>query len=95
MIISLNSSSIFLFLDNLETNLTELFWIYFKLKKRITLYFLKYENLSTINCLDFSDSNEYHCRKAKAHNQFNKVNVSSDQELNVNYRQIIKKFSKK
>ena len=32
--------------------------------------------------------------KAKAHNQFNKVNVSSDQELNVNYREIIKKFSK-
>ena len=27
--------------------------------------------------------------KAKAHNQFNEVNISSDQELNVNYREII------
>ena len=26
--------------------------------------------------------------KAKAHNQFNEVNISSDQELNVNYREI-------
>ena len=32
--------------------------------------------------------------KAKAHNQFNEVKVSSDNELNVNYRAIIKKFSK-
>ena len=32
--------------------------------------------------------------KAKAHNQFNKVNVSSYQKLNVNYKEIIKKFSK-
>ena len=31
--------------------------------------------------------------KAKAHNQFNEVNISSDQELNVNYREIIKTFS--
>ena len=31
---------------------------------------------------------------AKANNQFNKVNVSSDQKLNVNYKEIIKKFSK-
>ena len=32
--------------------------------------------------------------KAKAHNQFNEVKVSSNNELNVNYRAIIKKFSK-
>ena len=32
--------------------------------------------------------------KSKAHNQFNKVEVSSNNELNVNYRAIIKKFSK-
>ena len=32
--------------------------------------------------------------KAKAHNQFNQENVSSDQKLNVNYREIIKKSSK-
>ena len=32
--------------------------------------------------------------KAKAHNQFNEVNISSDQELNVNYRALIKKYSK-
>ena len=32
--------------------------------------------------------------KAKAHNQFNQENVSSDQKLNVNYKEIIKKFSK-
>ena len=31
--------------------------------------------------------------KAKAHNQFNEVNISSDQELNVNYREIIETFS--
>ena len=31
--------------------------------------------------------------KAKAHNQFNEVDISSDQELNVNYREIIKTFS--
>ena len=31
--------------------------------------------------------------KAKAHNQFNELNISSDQELNVNYREIIKTFS--
>ena len=31
--------------------------------------------------------------KAKAHNQLNEVNISSDQELNVNYREIIKTFS--
>ena len=32
--------------------------------------------------------------KTKAHNQLNKVNVSSYQKLNVNYKEIIKKFSK-
>ena len=32
--------------------------------------------------------------KAKAHNQFHIVNISSNQKLNVNYREIIKKFSK-
>ena len=32
--------------------------------------------------------------KAEAHNQFNEVKVSSNNELNVNYRAIIKKFSK-
>ncbi len=32
--------------------------------------------------------------KAKAHNQFNKFNISSDLELNVNYREIIKISSK-
>ena len=31
---------------------------------------------------------------AKAHRQFNKVKVSSDNELNVNYRALIKKYSK-
>ena len=32
--------------------------------------------------------------KAKAHKQFNKVNISNNQELYVNYREIIKKSSK-
>ena len=32
--------------------------------------------------------------KAKGHNQFTKVNISSNQVLNVNYREIIKKTSK-
>ena len=32
--------------------------------------------------------------KAEAHKQFNKVNISNNQELNVNYRKIIKKSSK-
>ena len=32
--------------------------------------------------------------KAEAHKQFNKVNISNNQELNVNYREIIKKSSK-
>ena len=32
--------------------------------------------------------------KAKAHKQFNNVNISSNQELNVNYRKIIKNSSK-